>query len=160
MKNVSIDQSCLDGLVYLLINSSLIKLKLYRCIFSSNNEFDYLITAIATSELKELDLQDIGNDLKMSKSLIARLQTSKTLQTVFISPKYNSMNCSVARLLLLDVAMTQSSIKMTLFFWCIEVLHIYSLGDRVTLFPQFKYYHYYKHNKYYYICGLSSRARL
>ena len=145
LDDVFINQACVDGLVHLLFNSSLIELNLFGCIFSSNNEFDDLITAIATSELKELGLKYIGVDLEMGKSL-ARLQISKTLEVVRLMP----MDCSVARLL--DAAMTHSSVRYLTpdFCGCREVIHIYSLGDRVTLFPKFKYYHFYKHNRYYY----------
>ena len=65
LKNVFIDQSCVDGLVHLLNNSSLIKLKIDRWYFSTNELFDDLITAITNSELKQLELFDLGIDLKM-----------------------------------------------------------------------------------------------
>ena len=143
LSNVYIDQSCVDGLVHLL-NSSLIKLNIWDCILSSNNKFDDLVTAIATSELKELELTGIGIDLKMGKSLARLLTQSKTLEVVRLMHKV-SMDCSVARLL--EAAMTHSSVR---YFKCKEVVHVYSIGGRVTLFPYIKYYHYYKHNRYYY----------
>ena len=131
-----------------MLNSSLINLKIITGIFSSNNEIDDLVTAISTSELKELELiSSIRIGLKMGKLLARLLTESKTLEKFRLSVL---MDCSVTRLL--KAARTHSSVVMKpSFIWCREVVHVYSLGDRVTLFPQFKYYHYYKHVYYYYI---------
>lgn len=106
------------------------------------------MTAIATSELKQLELSDLGIDYKLGKSLARLLTQSKTLEELQLPWDY-VMDCSVA--ILLDVARTHSNLKLFgAHFVCREVVHVYSLGDKVTLFPQFKYYYYYKHNRYYY----------
>ena len=140
--NGFIDQSCVDGLVHLLNNSSLTKLKIDQCYFSTNELFDDLITAITNSELKQLVLEDLRIDLKMRKSL-ARLLTQRKTEVTLHSWYYKYDCCR-----LLDM-MTQSIVIKS--FYCRETVHVYSLGDRITLFPQFKYYYYYKHNTYYYI---------
>lgn len=102
--NVSIDKSCVDGLVHLL-KSSLIQLKINRCIFSYN-EFYELITAIATSKLKQLEFTgSFEIDVKMGKSLARLLTQSKTLEEITLPP----MDCTVARLL--DEARTHSNVK-------------------------------------------------
>lgn len=105
--NVSIDQSCVDGLVRLLKSSLIELLKFNGCAFS-NNEFDDLITAIATSELKHLELEDQEIDVKMGNSLARLLIQSKKLEKVTLL-EYYSMDCDVSRLLV--EAMTHSSVK-------------------------------------------------
>ena len=99
-------ESCVNGLAHLL-NSSLIYLRIEQCTILSN-EFDKLSTAIATSELKQLEFRNLNIDLEMGKSLALLLKLSKTLVEVTAVLEYR-INCDIVRLLV--EAMTHSSVK-------------------------------------------------
>ena len=137
LSNVLIDHSCVSGIAHLL-NTSLknLTLKNYRI---SSTDFDSLTAAIATSELKKLEITpDIINPVR-GQSLAKLLTQSKTLEevTVVMGSEYTN-NCNVARLLV--EAMTHSSVKnlklrLKTYHYC-DVSDIHYDRDRVEVLPQ------------------------
>ena len=141
LHDVRIDHLCVDGIVHLL-NTSLNHLTLVDCIISSA-DFDSLTTAIATSELKHLEIlyyllwsSAFGINLVRGQSLAKLLTQSKTLEevTVEMGSEYIYINtCNVARLLV--EAMTHSSVKklkLKTYHYC-DVSDIHYDIDRVEV---------------------------
>ena len=95
---------------------------------------DDLITAIASSELKQLYFKNLDNDLEFGKSLARLLTESRTLQEVTVLEYYvmGPMDCDVTRVLV--EAMIRSGVKnLTINEKCREsVADISYPRDRVT----------------------------
>ena len=122
LHDVHIDHLCVHGIAHLL-NTSLDHLTLHNCLITST-DFDSLITAMASSKLKQLEIiyqkyqyksmplskSRSSINLVRGRSLAKLLTQSKTLEevTVEMGIEYTN-NCNVARLLV--EAMTHSSVK-------------------------------------------------
>ena len=112
LQGVHIDHLCVHGIAHLL-NTSLNNLTLENCIISST-DFDSLTTAIATSELKHLEIINwyctIGINHVIGRSLAKLLTQSKTLEEVtVVMDNWYAIDCNITRLLF--EAMTHSSVK-------------------------------------------------
>ena len=148
LHDVHIDHSCVHGIAHLL-NTSLNSLTIVDCQLSST-DFDSLTTAIATSELKHLEIFcwystcNVGVNPARGQSLAKLLTQSKTLEEVIV--KMNSQytnDCNVVRLLV--KAMTHSSVKklqLETAYYC-DVSEIHYDRDRVEVSPSRKETSYY-----------------